>query len=87
MDRRTLMTSLIILIVLAVVAIVDLWLILTKRATISQAYQKQFPTWFDICTMLILMLGIIYSPLHPTIKVLLGVLAGHVFFPNKERFR
>lgn len=80
------MINLIVLIILAFVAAIDLWLIFTKRPTISQAYQRLAPTWWDMCLMAILTLAIIYSPLDPAIKVLLGVIAGHIAWPNKERY-
>ena len=73
-----------IIIILAVVAVIDLWLVFTKRPTISHRFQALFPTSFDI-VLLVTVVGIVLNvDIHPTLKVLLGVLLGHVAWPNKE---
>lgn len=70
-----------------VIGFYDLFLIGAKKRTISHAYQRLFPTWVDIAILVPLAVGIVFLPVSPLIKVTLAVLAGHVFFPNKETWR
>jgi cell shape-determining protein MreD len=79
--------ALIAIAILAVVAVIDLWLEFTKRKTISEWYQAQFPTSADIVFMLAVVLTVMKLNLNPDLKVILGVLAGHVFWANRERHK
>ena len=72
---------------LAFAVILDLKLILAHEPTISQRYQRLFPTWFDIFTLALLIPLLCHSLIHPTLKVLLAVTAGHLFWPNKELYK
>jgi len=65
----------------------DIKLIRDGKPTISQAYQKVFPTWLDIIVTVVMATGICFTTLDPTIKTLLGVIVGHIIWPNKERYR
>jgi hypothetical protein len=70
-----------------VVGFYDLFLIGANKPTISHSYQRLFPTWIDIAILIPLAVGIVFLPVLPLIKVTLAVLAGHIFFPNKETWR
>lgn len=65
----------------------DLYLELTGRRTISEAYQALLPTWADILILLAVLPGIHFLPVYPFFKIVLAALAGHIFFPNKETWR
>jgi hypothetical protein len=79
--------NLIVIVILGIIAAVDLWLEITGRITISEWYQAQFPTWADLLIMCGVFTGVIFLPVAVPLKVFLGLLAGHVFWPNKERFK
>jgi len=72
---------------IAVVALYDIVLIMQYKPTISQAYQKLFPTWLDVIILIPVVVGICFLPISYVLRILLGVVAGHVFFPNKELWR
>ncbi len=80
------MTNITIGIALAIVAVVDLWLVFTKRPTISHRYQALFPTFFDLILLVAVMVVLFEVELDTRLKVVLAILAGHIFFPNKERY-
>ena len=81
------MVNLTVIIVLGIVAVVDLWLEFSGRITISEWYQARFPTWIDLLIMCGVFMGVIFLPVAMPLKVFLGLLVGHVFWPNKERFK
>jgi len=64
----------------------DIWLILAGRETISCRVQRYFPTSVDIAILVALVIAIYTLPILCGLKVLLAALAGHVFFPNRERW-
>jgi len=76
-----------IIIILAVVAVIDFGLIYLRQPTISQRYQALFPAYMDLFILALLIPGVCYVDIHPTLKVLLGVLAGHLFWAQHERSR
>ncbi len=70
------------------------WLVIYKlcfsgkgKPTISQAYQKCFSPKMDMLILMTLAFMISQlSFLWIFLRVWLGVLAGHIFWPNKEKF-
>ena len=78
--------SLIIASITAIVLLFDLWLVLKHKATISHRYQAWAPTYVDLVLLGLLTPLICHVSLHPTLKIILAILMGHVFFPNKERY-
>jgi hypothetical protein len=72
------------LLLIFIVAAVDVWLVITHRKTISQWYQARFVTTVDIVIMVTLLCIVCLLPIRFELKVLLGAVAGHVFWPNKE---
>ena len=80
--------NLFVLILLGEIVVIDLFLELTHRRTISEWYQALFPTWVDICNLTAFVIAIGYFlDVNCWIKLLLGTLAGHLFWPNKERHK
>lgn len=65
----------------------DVWLILAGKETISCRFQRYFPTWVDMILLVAVVIVIYMLPILCGLKVLLAALAGHVFFPNRERYR
>jgi hypothetical protein len=65
----------------------DVWLILAGKETISCRFQRYFPTWVDMILLVAVVIGIYMLPILCGLKVLLATLAGHVFFPNRERWQ
>lgn len=72
--------------IIVVIGLYDLVLILSYKPTISQAYQRLFPTWVDMIVLAALIVGVCFLPISYILKVLLGAIAGHVCWPNKERW-
>ena len=72
--------------VLAAVALYDLWLVGARLPTISEACQGLFPTKVDLAILVAVTVGICLLPIWPALRVIAGVAAGHVFWPNKERW-
>ena len=79
--------NLILTFVLGVILLFDLWLALTKRKTISAWYQEQFPSWYDMVPMLLIILLLSHVNIHNALRVVLAVITGHLFWPNIERYR
>ena len=82
----------VVLVILLAVGIYNLSLSIRKMPTISQMYQKIFPTWFDIMVFVIGETGICiwkhYCPeLDSSLMVWMAGFFGHVTFPNKERYK
>ncbi len=59
----------------------DLYLVLTKRKTISQKVHAWFPRWGDAAVLvgLLVLIWIIFSPAY-FVTVMAGVLMGHFFW-------
>ena len=76
-----------IIIILAVVAVIDFGLIYLRQPTLSQRYQALFPAYMDLFILALLIPGVCYVDIHPTLRVLLGVVLGHIAWPNKELYR
>jgi len=76
--------NLAIIIILAIVAVVDLWYVFTKRQTISHRWQALLPTYMDLILLIAVMVVLFEVVLDERIKIALAILAGHVFFPNRE---
>lgn len=81
------MLDLIATIVLIVTLSFDLWLELTGRPTISETYQRLFPTWYDLTALVILVPGLCVIPMHRVLVVLYCIIFGHLFWPNMERYK
>jgi len=81
------MVDLIILSLLILVLGFDLWLELTGRTTISEYYQRLLPTRLDLVVLVGVVIGIYFAPIHIALKVVLSAIAGHLFWPNMERYR
>jgi hypothetical protein len=64
----------------------DVWLIMAGKETISCRVQRYFPTGVDIAILVALVIAIYNIPILCAYKVLLGVVGGHVFWPNRERY-
>ena len=80
------MSDWILLSILVIVGGFDLWLVIMKRPTISHRYQAIFPTWIDLIILIGLVILICKLSISSTIKILYGVIAGHIAWPNKERY-
>jgi len=66
-------------------------LAIKKKPTLSQRYQKLFPTWLDIIIFSIGLAGICFwkymmPELNTALAIVMAGFWGHVTFPNKERF-
>jgi len=81
------MLDLIIWVILGIILVIDCWLEFNHRITISEWYQSIFRTQIDLLIMCGVFIGIIFIPTSIPLKIFLGLLAGHVFWPNKERFK
>lgn len=81
------MKDLVVVYALVIVAMVDLWLIFTHQRTISQRYQALFPTSFDMVLMVTFICLVYNAGLDRMVQLVLGALAGHLFWPNKERHK
>lgn len=79
--------DLLLLFFVAVAFLYDAFLVEVGEPTISQSYQALFPTWVDILISLPVVAVIYFLHVHQGIKAILFYLAGHIFFPNKERFK
>ncbi|KKM61556.1 hypothetical protein LCGC14_1530480 [marine sediment metagenome] len=82
----------VILTILLAAGIFDIFLSVTARTTISQAYQKLFRTWIDIGIFAAGLAGLCvwhyYQPeLDFTLAVVMAGVWGHIVFPNKERYK
>lgn len=67
------------------------YLELKGKPTLSQQYQKIFPTWLDVIFFAIGILGLTIwrhycSELHIALYGYMCGFWGHVTFPNKERY-
>jgi len=80
------MNTVLLVLLLAILAY-DLYLVLTNRRTISARYQAMFPTWFDLFALVLILPGLVYINLWPALKVVLAVVAGHLLWPNSERWK
>ena len=69
-----------------VVLMYDLWLVLVGKPTISQEYQKLFPSYIDLLIAIPVVVSVYFISVNLVVKLVLIFLAGHVFFPNKERY-
>jgi len=76
-----------ILVIVSLVLLFDLWLVYMRQPTISQRYQAMFPTYVDLVVMCLLIPLIVHVEVRDVVKVVLAVLAGHLFFPNKELWK
>lgn len=70
---------------------ITIYLSIRGRDTLSQRYQKLFPTWFDMIVFGVGLIGMCfwkhyYPQLHNGLVVFLCGFWGHITFPNKERF-
>lgn len=79
--------NILVIIILSLVAVIDLGLVYLRQPTISQRYQAMFPAYMDIFILCLLVPGICVLAVSVPLKVVLGVLLGHVLFPNKELYR
>lgn len=77
----------IILTLLIIVGIYDVYLFVVKRPTVSQQYQKFFPTWKDLIFLAIILTSLCFlSSVHPALRIWIAGIAGHICWPNKERY-
>ena len=74
------------LFIVLAVGLYDVWLIAAGKETISCRFQRLFPTWVDMILLVAVVIGIYILPILCWLKVLLGVVGGHVFWPNRERW-
>lgn len=83
----------IILILLILVGIYDLFLVFTKKPTVSQRYQKLFP---PACDCFVFGMGIfvicLFHAADPkmidfTLWVIIAALLGHICLPAKETYK
>jgi len=82
----------IILAILLIIGGYDLYLAIRDRTTLSQAYQKLFPTWIDIIFFTAGLIGLCYwkdkmPELDFRLMVVMAGFWGHITFPNKERYK
>ena len=79
-----------VIVVLVVVGIYDLQLYLTGKPTLSQMYQKLFPTWVDMMVFIACLIVITSIP-EPLLgvfpRVLMGGVSGHITWPNTETYK
>lgn len=76
----------VILAMLIVVGGFNIGLSLEGHPTISQRYQKLFPTWLDMIILALVLIVLCFLPIHPALKVWIASLCGHICWPNKERY-
>lgn len=64
----------------------DVILSVKDKETLSQQYQKLFPTWIDIIILAANLTLLCFLPIHPALKIWMAGISGHICWPNKERF-
>ena len=78
----------VILALLIGVEIFDIYLSLKDQPTISQEYQKLLPTWQDIIVLAMALTSLCFlEAVHPALRIWIAGILGHVFWPNKERYK
>ena len=78
----------VLLVILIAVGIYDIYLTAKKHPTLSQQYQALLPTWADMVVFgaaLYILLAEL-SWVDWRLKVIMAAIAGHIFWPNKERY-
>jgi len=79
--------NLTVLAALIVIGVYDIWLCIQKRPTLSQRYQKLFPTFVDVAFLGIILVGLCFLWfIHPALRIWVAGIAGHICWPNKETF-
>lgn len=78
----------VLLIMLIATGVYDLYLVIKKHPTLSQQYQKLFPTWLDLCFMGLILYTLLagFPWMDYRIKTVIAMIVGHIFWPNKERY-
>ena len=78
----------VLIVLLVAIGLYDLYLVVKKHPTLSQQYQKLFPKWLDMIifgiTLYVLLTSFMWVDWR--LKVVIGMFAGHVLFPNKETY-
>ncbi len=78
----------ILIILLIAMGLYDLYLVRKKRSTLSQQYQKLFPTWVDLIILGICLYFLLtgFAWVDPRIKIVVAMVLGHVCWSNRERY-
>lgn len=78
----------VLLIILIATGVYDLYLVFKKHPTLSQQYQKLFPTWVDMIVFGVLLYSLLTCCMWVDwrLKVTIMGIIGHICWPNKERY-
>ena len=78
----------VLIVLLIAVGVYDIYLAIKKHPTLSQQYQKLFPTWLDLIMLNVLLFILLthFMWIDWRLKVVMSMTLGHICWSNSERY-